>query len=255
MGSKKRFRSSTPVSCSTANKLGRIDSDLPTTKVEQIEKPLVVEQQKKPRITFVLDKASLQTGFVGKTVKLLNADEHAQSLLKQNKALHDYRPDIAHRALLAIFDSPLSKAGLVHAIYVRTEKGVLFEVKTHVRIPRTIKRFNGLMLELLQKSSIKAKDTEEKLLSVLQQPVTRHLPENSRIIGLSYSSEKLVNLKEYVAKMNDDVNLVFVVGAMTQGTIDKNYLDDFISASSYPMSASRCVGVICQALEKKWNIF
>lgn len=44
-----------------------------------------------------------------------------------------------------ILDSPLNKAGRVQAVYVRTEKGVLFEVKPHVRIPRTFKRFSGIM--------------------------------------------------------------------------------------------------------------
>ena len=49
------------------------------------------------------------------------------------------------QALLAILDSPLTKAGRLQALYVRTEKGVLFEVKPNVRMPRTIKRFSGLM--------------------------------------------------------------------------------------------------------------
>lgn len=44
-----------------------------------------------------------------------------------------------------ILDSPLNKSGRVQAVYVRTEKGVLFEVKPHVRIPRTFKRFAGIM--------------------------------------------------------------------------------------------------------------
>ena len=44
-----------------------------------------------------------------------------------------------------ILDSPLNKAGRVQAVYVRTEKGVLIEVKPHVRVPRTFKRFAGVM--------------------------------------------------------------------------------------------------------------
>jgi rRNA small subunit pseudouridine methyltransferase Nep1 len=30
-------------------------------------------------------------------------------------------------------------------VYIRTAKGVLIEVNPHVRIPRTFKRFSGLM--------------------------------------------------------------------------------------------------------------
>ena len=44
-----------------------------------------------------------------------------------------------------ILDSTLNKAGKLKALYVRTEKGVLFEVKPHVRIPRTYKRFSGII--------------------------------------------------------------------------------------------------------------
>lgn len=47
-----------------------------------------------------------------------------------------------------ILDSPLNKAGRIRAVYVKTEKGILFEVKPHVRIPRTYKRFAGIMCKL-----------------------------------------------------------------------------------------------------------
>ncbi|KAM7505275.1 hypothetical protein LguiB_004179 [Lonicera macranthoides] len=50
--------------------------------------------------------------------------------------------------MLMILDSPLNKAGRLRALYVRTEKGILFEVKPHVRTPRTYKRFSGIMLQL-----------------------------------------------------------------------------------------------------------
>ena len=49
------------------------------------------------------------------------------------------------QALRAILDSPLNRYGLVGAIYVKIENGVLFEVKPQVRIPRTLQRFCGLM--------------------------------------------------------------------------------------------------------------
>jgi rRNA pseudouridine-1189 N-methylase Emg1 (Nep1/Mra1 family) len=43
-----------------------------------------------------------------------------------------------------LLDSPLNKAGLLQ-IYIRTAKGVCIEVSPHTRIPRTFKRFCGLM--------------------------------------------------------------------------------------------------------------
>lgn len=121
------------------------------------------------------------------------------------------------QAVLAILDSPLAKAGRLQALYVKTEKGVLFEIKPHVRIPRTFKRFCGLMcklqdncnqsldvtvlwwnfhsqltlafvfaVQLLQKLSITAVGKREKLLNVIKNPVTRHLPVNSRRIGENF---------------------------------------------------------------------
>lgn len=48
------------------------------------------------------------------------------------------------KCLLTLLDSPLNKAGLLQ-VYIHTTKGVLIEINPHVRIPRTFKRFSGLM--------------------------------------------------------------------------------------------------------------
>ncbi|KAG5561097.1 hypothetical protein RHGRI_004198 [Rhododendron griersonianum] len=157
--------------------------------------------------------------------------------------------------LRAILDSPLNKAGMVEAIYVKTTKGALFEVKPHVRIPRTLKRFCGLMLELLEKKYVRNKDTQETLLRVVEEPVTRYLPANSRIIGLSPHSEKVVDIEGYVSAASDDLNLIFVVGAMVGGKINGQGTDDFISVSEYPLEAKWCTELTCEALEEKWKIY
>uniref|UniRef100_A0A453SVQ1 Ribosomal RNA small subunit methyltransferase NEP1 n=1 Tax=Aegilops tauschii subsp. strangulata TaxID=200361 RepID=A0A453SVQ1_AEGTS len=182
--------------------------------------PRPVDGRKRPRAIFVLERACLEVGKVGKTMQILNSDDHANYLRKHNRNPADYRPDIIYQALLAIFDSPLTKAGRLQAVYVRTEKGVLFEVKPNVRLPRTCKRFCGLMSQLLQKLSITAVGRREKLLNVIKNPVTQYLPVGSRKIGLSYSADKSVKLNDYVAEFSDDEALVFVVGAMAHGKID-----------------------------------
>lgn len=43
-----------------------------------------------------------------------------------------------------LLDSPLNKAGLLQ-IFIHTRKNVLIEVNPHVRLPRTFKRFAGLI--------------------------------------------------------------------------------------------------------------
>nr|XP_009586730.1 ribosomal RNA small subunit methyltransferase NEP1-like [Nicotiana tomentosiformis] len=158
------------------------------------------------------------------------------------------------QAMLSILDSRVNKAGRLKALYVKTEKGVLFEVKPHVRIPRSFKRFAGIMLQLLQKWSITAVGKREKLLRVIENPVSKYLPIDCRKIGFSHSSEKLVDIQEYVNGINKDMNLVFVVGAMAHGKIDKDYVEDYLSISDYPLSAAYCISMITNAVERKWKI-
>lgn len=206
------------------------------------------------RAVFILEKASLEVAKVGKSYQILNSEDHANFLRKHNKNPSDYRPDIVHQALLMILDSPLNKAGKIQAVYVKTEKSVLFEVKPHVRIPRTYKRFAGIMLQLLQKLSISAAGKRDKLFRVIKNPVTQYLPVDSRKIGFSYSSEKLVDIQKYVTAVKDDVNFVFVVGAMAHGKVDDEYVEDYISISGYPMSAAWCIARICEGLQQKWSV-
>ena len=75
----------------------------------------------------------------------------------------EHRPDILHQSMLILLDSPLNKAGLLR-LFVRSERGVLIEVNPSIRIPRTFRRFCGLMTQLLFKLSIRASDGSHKLL-------------------------------------------------------------------------------------------
>ncbi|PHT35665.1 hypothetical protein CQW23_23365, partial [Capsicum baccatum] len=205
----------------------------------------------KPNI-FIIERASLEIAKIGKTYQLLNSDEHSNFLKENGLNPPDYRPDIAHQVMQLVKNPVPSFPN--NALYVKTEKGVLFEVKPHVRIPRTFKRFAGIMLQLLQKLSITAVGKREKLLRVIRNPVTQYLPIDCRKIGFSHSSEKLVDIQDYVNGVNNDTNLVYVVGAMTHGNIDKDYVEDYLSISYYPLSAAYCISMITNAVERKWKI-
>lgn len=63
---------------------------------------------------------------------------------RNNKDPASVRPDITHQSLLMLFDSPLNRAGLLQ-VYIHTNKNVLIEINPQCRIPRTFKRFGGLM--------------------------------------------------------------------------------------------------------------
>ena len=54
----------------------------------------------------------------------------------------------------------------VQALYVHTAKGVLIRVNPRVRLPRTFRRFCGLMVQLLQRLAIRASAGPDKLLKV-----------------------------------------------------------------------------------------
>lgn len=49
---------------------------------------------------------------------------------------------------------------------MHTAKNVLIQINPQVRLPRTFKRFCGLMVQLLQKLSIRATNGPDKLLKV-----------------------------------------------------------------------------------------
>jgi rRNA small subunit pseudouridine methyltransferase Nep1 len=115
---------------------------------------------------------------------LLNCDDHQGILAKTGRDIADARPDITHQCLLTLLDSPLNKAGRLQ-VYIHTVKGTLIEVNPHVRIPRTFKRFSGLMVQLLHKLSIRGVNGPEKLLKVIKNPITDHLPVNTYKISMS----------------------------------------------------------------------
>uniref|UniRef100_A0A7S4EY60 Ribosomal RNA small subunit methyltransferase NEP1 n=1 Tax=Chrysotila carterae TaxID=13221 RepID=A0A7S4EY60_CHRCT len=202
---------------------------------------------KQPKVIFVLERACLETGKVGAEHVLLNSDDHAKFLMKHKRAPADYRPDILHQSMLILLDAPLNKAGLMK-LFVRSEKGVLIDVNPQIRIPRTFRRFSGLMTQLLFKLSIRASNGPQKLLKVIKNPVTDHLPPNARIICMSVTG-KLVSLAEYIPSLPKDCPIVFVAGAMAHGKVEPEYADDYIAVSEYPLSAAAALARVTNAFE------
>ncbi|BFZ62265.1 18S rRNA pseudouridine methyltransferase [Saitoella coloradoensis] len=218
------------------------------------------EKQNTQRLIVVLMQASLETYKVGKTkdakYQLLNCDDH-QGILKKMGA--EARPDITHQCLLTLLDSPLNKAGRLQ-VYIQTQKNVLIEVNPHVRIPRTFKRFSGLMVQLLHKLSIRSVNGSEKLLKVIKNPITDHLPANCHKITLSFDAPA-VKLSEYVPKACVDEkgeprSLCIALGAMAHGedNFADGWVDEKIAVSEYALSASVACGKFCCAAEETWGI-
>lgn len=247
--------------------------------------PIPATDKDSQRLIVVLSNASLETykashgapsrpGMPGRDEKysLLNSDEHIGIMRKMNRDISDARPDITHQVcgkhwqsrvwagsnslqcLLTLLDSPVNKAGKLQ-IYIHTAKGVLIEVSPTVRIPRTFKRFAGLMVQLLHRLSIRSTNSQEKLLKVVKNPITDHLPPNCRKVTLSFDAP-VVRVREYMEALEPKESICVFVGAMAKGS--DNFADEFvdekISISHYSLSASVACSKFCHAAEDAWDI-
>jgi len=148
----------------------------------------------------------------------------------------------------------VNKAGKLQ-IYIHTAKGVLIEVSPTVRIPRTFKRFAGLMVQLLHKLSIRSTTSQEKLLKVIKNPISDHLPVNCRKVTLSFDSE-VVRVRDYIKDLDPRSSICVFVGAMAKGKDDfaDEFKDDSISISNFSLSASVACSKFCHSAEDVWDI-
>lgn len=249
-------------------KRARVDSSL-VPQAPKVPKT-TIEKGNTPRLIVVLERACLESYKIssgssggsgggrnkdgGEKFALLNCDDHQRVLAKMGRDIAEARPDITHQCLLTLLDSPLNKAGLLQ-VYIHTAKGVLIEVNPHVRIPRTFKRFSGLMVQLLHKLSIRSVKGSEKLLRVIRNPITDHFPPNTHKITLSFDAP-VQRLSSYLPTVPKDHTLAVFVGAMAHGkdSFADDVVDEKISISEYSLSASVACGKFCCALEDFWDV-
>lgn len=93
-----------------------------------------------------------------------------------------------------------------------------------------------------------------KLLKVIKNPVTDHLPPNCKVVAMSFTG-KLVNLPDYVPRLpQKDAPVVFVCGAMAHGKVESDYADELIAISEYPLSAAAALGRLCNTWENHLGI-
>jgi len=223
------------------------DDDGPTpSKIPRVAK----SKETQKRLIVILENASLETVKNGKNFELINCDEHKHILKKHNRDIASARPDITHQCLLMLMDSPLNRAGLLQ-VYIHTERNVLIEINPQTRIPRTFSRFAGLMVQLLHKLSIHASNGPVKLMKVIKNPVTDHLPVGCKKIIMTYKAKTTVNARE-LAPANEPIAIV--VGAMAHGKVDVSYGEDDIAVSDYPLSAALTCAKVCSGFEETWGI-
>lgn len=111
------------------------------------------------------------------------------------------------------------------------------------------------MVQLLHRLSIRSTNSQEKLLKVVKNPITDHLPPNCRKVTLSFD-EEIVRVREYVETLKPDESICVFIGAMAKGsdTFADAYVDEKISISNFSLSASVACSKFCHAAEDVWDI-
>jgi rRNA small subunit pseudouridine methyltransferase Nep1 len=156
-------------------------------------------------------------------------EEKIESLWKRG------RPDLVHICLMSVLSTPLFLKNLVN-VYVHTIDNKVIFIGKQVRIPKSFKRFEGLMIKLFEEKEIKGmvKDdnryryllkieknmTFDNLLSKIIQP--------DKVIGFS-STGILKDLKTIVNE-NIEINkkkLAFIIGGFPNGQFSQNTRERF----------------------------
>lgn len=90
----------------------------------------------------------------------------------------------------------------------------------YLGIVSTIKSyfFVNFLVQLLHKFSVRAAETSAKLMKVIKNPITDHLPAGCRKVATSFSAEKPIKPSELVPQ---DAPIAFIVGAMAHGQVFK----------------------------------
>jgi len=145
------------------------------------------------------------------------------------------RPDLVHICLMSILSTPLFLRNLVN-VYVHTIDNKVIFIGKQVRIPKSFRRFEGLMIKLFQEREIKGnvKDgngygyllkieknmTFDNLLNKIIQP--------DKVIGFS-STGILKDLKTIVNENIeiDNKKLVFIIGGFPSGEFSHNIRERF----------------------------
>jgi len=211
------------------------------------------------RVVVILEKASLELHHGKKGKEIMNCDDHRNQISRSGKDFASYRPDIVHDCLKSLLDSPLNKAGKLQ-IYIHTANNILIEISPTLRIPRTYKRFAGLMAELVDRHKIRAANSRDILMKVIANPISQYLPVGGHKIALSVNG-KMQSVQSLATELRDSkIPITISIGAVSTGepseeqNFGAEYVESKIAISNYGLSAAVCCSKICDAFEEVWSI-
>lgn len=215
----------------------------------------------------VIENAHLEVGYVrGKNV-LLWVERHLNAITAHGENARNYRPDIVFDILRALLDSPLNKAGYLQ-VFIHTHKNVLIRIHPSVRLPRDYDRFEGLFVQLLLKRTIRAKESNQELLKVVENKLSQQIPPNIHKFLMSRIAPTRVDIFKFVKELTDKYAplkdktvtgepILFYIGGFAHGPIptDKVEADATpVSISEYGLSGSAVASRLTAAFEESWNI-
>jgi rRNA small subunit pseudouridine methyltransferase Nep1 len=145
------------------------------------------------------------------------------------------RPDLVHISLMSILSTPLFQRNLVN-VYVHTIDNKVIFFGKQVRIPKSFRRFEGLMIKLFQEKEIKENlkdDDRYRYLLKIEKNMTfdnllGKVIQPHKVIGFS-STGTLKDLKTIVDENIeiDNKKLAFIIGGFPSGQFSQNIRERF----------------------------
>lgn len=165
------------------------------------------------------------------------------------------RPDVVHRLLLTILDSPL-KSYLPMKIYLHTYKGRIFEVSPTTRLPRNYLRFLGLMEQLLMEGRVGPKD--RSLIREISSDLESLLKSLSPKLKIALSEKGRLEDPIDVARRILRQDTLILVGGFPHGDYSKEVkklIDEEISLCEKVITASAAICMLLSYLfyAKRWS--
>jgi rRNA small subunit pseudouridine methyltransferase Nep1 len=156
------------------------------------------------------------------------------------------RPDITHRSLLAILDSPLNRMGYLN-VFVHTIEDIIISFDPKVRLPRDYYQFEGLMVQVLKKG--KVPPIGDPLIEIVDIDIETFIEKHRLSILLSEDGEK------YSQEIGRDIinnESIILIGAFPKGKIREDIsskVDLIVRVSDYALMTSTAICRLLTLLE------
>ncbi|MHA1860943.1 MAG: hypothetical protein ACTSVM_01425 [Candidatus Ranarchaeia archaeon] len=223
---------------------------------------VIIEAAIEPIPDIVLDNITKQKPICKKPDKprpLLDVSLHHQWMYGLKDREKRGRPDIVHRILLGLTDSPLALAGKLDVL-IQTYDGTLIWIKKGTRPPRSYKRFCGLFSSILEGNAVidsarvfeqirSGESNSGARLCKLKERLQDFLDVwNPSWIGLLASEGTNIGLMHLAKKITNEQRPVLLLGGFQKGRLSEKshaFADAVYRIYSSSLSAS---AVICRIL-------